>query len=159
MRSTPNALPGQIANLKTWHTNHHNAILGEEIAYIDQDEDLTTIVPISKTPLRRYLERMEWFQTSSWFRRLPTQPSLVDDETLYYHSDESVQAFDSGLVMLIGLVMLLAPIWILNAVKGTSDRLRVITVFVTAFLLLLQVVTIAKPSETLAATAACVLIL
>lgn len=72
----------------------------------------------------------------------------------YYHSDDRVQAFDSGLVMLIGLAMLLAPIWILNAVKATDGRLGIITVFVTAFLLLLQVVTAAKPSETLAATAA-----
>jgi hypothetical protein len=50
--------------------------------------------------------------------------------------------------------MLIAPLWILNYVSGPSARLEIITAFVVVFLCLIQSVTIAKPFETLAATAA-----
>lgn len=152
MKSKPNALRRQTANLKNWHDRNHNAILEDERAYIDQSDDLTTIIPISRTPLRKALERTEWFKTSNFFRRSPARSQ--QDETVFYHNDTRMQAFDSGTVMLVGLAMLLAPIWILYTVKTPRYRLGVISAFVTAFMVLLQVVTTAKPSESLAATAA-----
>ena len=160
MKAKPNVLPGQIANLKHWHANNHNAILEEEQAYIQQDEDLTTVIPIAKTPLRRYLEKTEWFRTSRWFRRRPPKTLLAshapveEEKMVFYHADARIKALDNGLVMLMGLSMLVTPLWILYAVNATKDRLAVITVFVTAFLALLQVVTVASPAEILAATAA-----
>ena len=78
----------------------------------------------------------------------------TEDGTIHYHSDDLITAFDSGLVVLIGLSMLVAPIWVLYAVNSTKDRLGVITVFVTAFLLLLQLLTVASPAEVLASAAA-----
>lgn len=156
LKTKPNALPRQIANLKTWHSNYDKAILDEERAYLNQDEDLITIVPIVKTPLRRYMEKTKWFRTTHWFQRRPksVSTSATEDRRIFYHSDDLIAAFDSGLVVLIGLLMLVAPIWVLYAVNATKDRLGVITVFVTAFLLLLQLLTMASPAEVLAAAAA-----
>ena len=156
MKSKPTALPRQITNLKHWHMNNDNAILEEERAYINQDEDLITIVPVTKTPLRRYLEETECFKSSRWFQRRPSKAltSLNNDGTVLYHSDALINAFDNGLVILIGLSMLVAPIWVLFAVDSIKGRLGVITTFVTTFLLLLQVLTAATPAEILAATAA-----
>lgn len=156
LKTKPNALPRQIANLKNWHINNDNAILEQERAYLDQAEDLTTIVPVVKTPLRRYMEKTEWFKTTRWFQRRPQKmsTSAAEDGTVHYHSDALITAFDSGVVVLVGLSMLVAPIWVLYAVASTKDRLGVITVFVTAFLLLLQLLTVASPAEVLAAAAA-----
>lgn len=160
MKARPNVLPRQIVNLKNWHANNHNAILEEEQAYIQQDEDLITIVPIAKTPLRRHMEKTEWFRTSRWFRRQPPKTALpshapdTEEKNVFYHADAKIKALDSGLVMLMGLSMLVAPLWILYAVTANKDRLEVIIFFVTAFLALLQLVTVASPAEILAATAA-----
>ena len=160
MRAKPNVLPRQIANLKHWHANNNNAILEDEQAYIQQDEDLTTIIPIAKTPLRRYMEKMEWFRTSRLFRRRPPKTLLgshipvEEEKTVFYHEDAQIKALDNLLVMLMGLSMLVTPLWILYAVNTTKDRLAVITVFISAFLALLQVVTVASPAEILAGTAA-----
>lgn len=50
--------------------------------------------------------------------------------------------------------MLIAPLWILKSIGSVEGRLEVITAFIVVFLGLIQSVTIAKPFETLAATAA-----
>lgn len=50
--------------------------------------------------------------------------------------------------------MLIAPLWILRSTGTFDGRLEVITVFIVVFLGSIQSVTIAKPFETLAATAA-----
>jgi hypothetical protein len=73
---------------------------------------------------------------------------------MYYERNESINGFVTMVVCLIGLIMLIAPLWILNYVFGSSARLEIITAFVVVFLCLIQSVTIAKPFETLAATAA-----
>jgi hypothetical protein len=50
--------------------------------------------------------------------------------------------------------MLIAPIWILEVMTKPIRKLVVITVFIVVFLAMLSSVTVAKPFETLAATAA-----
>jgi small-conductance mechanosensitive channel len=73
---------------------------------------------------------------------------------MYYERNESINGFVTMVVCLIGLIMLIAPLWILNYVTRFIARLVIITAFVVVFLCLIQSVTIAKPFETLAATAA-----
>jgi hypothetical protein len=73
---------------------------------------------------------------------------------MYYERNESIDGFVTILICLIGLIMLIAPLWILKYVGGSNARLEIITAFVVVFLCLIQSVTIAKPFETLAATAA-----
>lgn len=50
--------------------------------------------------------------------------------------------------------MLLTPMWILQALHNDNAKLAVITAFVVVFLGLVAYATVAKPFETLAATAA-----
>jgi hypothetical protein len=73
---------------------------------------------------------------------------------MYYHSDTKLQMFDTIIVMSGGLAMLLTPIWILDAVASNFAQLGIISTFIILFLILVQAVTTAKPSETLAAVAA-----
>ena len=53
-----------------------------------------------------------------------------------------------------GLTIMLAPIWILDAVSSNFTRLGIISTFVVLFLALVQAVTTSKPSKTLAAMTA-----
>lgn len=53
-----------------------------------------------------------------------------------------------------GIVMLIVPLWILAFVHEQTRRLGIITAFVMAFLMLMSFATLAKPFESLAATAA-----
>lgn len=65
------------------------------------------------------------------------------------------KAVDTTLVLVIGLVMLIVPIWVLELVtKDAKARLGVISGFIALFLFGIQGVTAGKPGETLAATAA-----
>ncbi|PVH72583.1 hypothetical protein DL98DRAFT_595852 [Cadophora sp. DSE1049] len=54
----------------------------------------------------------------------------------------------------LGLFMLIIPIWILKYVHEAAIKLGVISVFVALFLVFVSFATVAKPSETLGATAA-----
>lgn len=52
--------------------------------------------------------------------------------------------------------MLIAPLWILDAVGTKRAQLQVISVFILVFLVLVSTITVARPFESLAATAALV---
>jgi hypothetical protein len=73
---------------------------------------------------------------------------------MYYERNEKLEGFVTIVICLVGLLMLIAPLWILKAVGQPGPRLEIITAFIIVFLGLIQSVTIAKPFETLAATAA-----
>jgi len=73
---------------------------------------------------------------------------------MYFEKNEKLEGFVTVIICLVGLLMLIAPLWILKAVSEPGPRLEIITVFILVFLGLIQSVTIAKPFETLAATAA-----
>ena len=66
--------------------------------------------------------------------------------------------FVTCIIIGLGLGMLIGPLWLLqHFTNGQSDsqlRLTIITACLVAFTLLLTVITVAKPFETLAATAA-----
>lgn len=73
---------------------------------------------------------------------------------MYYERNERLEGFVTMIICLVGLIMLIAPLWILKYVASTDVRLEIITAFIVVFLGLIQSVTIAKPFETLAAAAA-----
>ena len=62
--------------------------------------------------------------------------------------------FTSAIIIAIGMVMLVTPIWALQAMNDIRSKLGVITGFILLFLLVLSVAMVAKPFEALAATAA-----
>ena len=59
--------------------------------------------------------------------------------------------------MILGVAMLVGPLWwlqYLSAKNNTEHRLAVITGFLVVFTILLSILTVARPFEVLAATAA-----
>jgi hypothetical protein len=144
-----------VANLENWHWNYNNlAIAEEEQSYLARTHDLFSVVPREKTPLRRLLERWKSFRIH-WLWRDAEAPKLPFYETdVKYIADERVETFITVLILAIGLVMLIMPMWILQALQSNIAKLGTITAFVVMFLGMVSSVTVAKPFETLAATAA-----
>ena len=58
LRGRPRARSHEICNIKNWHEKYEGAIMKEEANYIDNTDDLISIVPKTKTPLRPLLEKM-----------------------------------------------------------------------------------------------------
>jgi hypothetical protein len=143
-----------VEYVKNWHITNPKAIESSEIAYLECTDDLVQIAPRFRTPLRRFLEKSTRFGWLPFFRREPQDQTYYDPTTMYYEQNEKLEGFVTFTICLVGLIMLIAPLWILTHVALPGARLGVITAFIVVFLCLIQSVTIAKPFETLAATAA-----
>ena len=150
IRARPSVPKRDISNLNKWFHNNLNAILAEETEYIKHPSDLFSLVPRVKSPLRLLLEH------SSRFRllKLWQQKTINEDTDVHYFSDEKIDHFVATVIMGLGLIMLIAPLWILAFLEGLVPRLGVISAFIVLFTALLSVTTVAKPFESLAAAAA-----
>jgi hypothetical protein len=76
-----------------------------------------------------------------------------DEPNLMLWNEQHAQAFFTKATMVVGLGMLIGPLWVLEFVNGPLQRLGVITAFVVLFLFLLSVATTARPIESLAGAA------
>lgn len=109
------------------------------------------MVPKAKAPLRRLLERSSHFRLARvWRRTLPEH----HDENVRYASDQRIDYFVALVITAIGLMMLIAPLWILAGVQKMSSRLGVITAFIVSFVVLLSLTAVVRPFESLAGAAA-----
>lgn len=81
-----------------------------------------------------------------------------ETETTVYHKDEVVDKIVTCVTVMLGLAMLICPLWLLQHISAQQPnleiRLGVITGFICLFTILLSLFTVAKPFEVLAATAA-----
>ncbi|KAN0089020.1 hypothetical protein V8E51_019280 [Hyaloscypha variabilis] len=154
LRNKPSIPPKDVNSVKTWFKNHVNAISEPESRYIDQNSDLIQLVPKTKTPLRRLLERSQRFRL--WQKWHVKREDLEghDPHHEIYTSDEHIEAFVTLTIGSVGLAMLIAPLWILNFVDGPVTSLAIITSFIVLFMCLVSFASVAKPFESLGATAA-----
>lgn len=159
LRSKPEAASESKTNVRNWLKTHPEAISPKESAFIDGHDDLFAISATVRTPLRRAFERFRWFRWYRLFRRVPEHlnedpPNYYDPDTTVYYSDKRVDSFVNIVICISGFLILVVPLWILYYLSSRQSQLAVITVFIAAFLSIVQSVTIAKPFESLAATAA-----
>lgn len=154
LRARPPVPKKDICSLENWFYNNGNAILAEETGYIKHHSDLFPLVPISKSPLRSLLERSSHFRLLRLWQRKDMHHSASQDENVHYISDEKIDSFIAAFIMSLGLIMLIAPLWILAFLGGLVQRLGVISAFIGLFVALVSITTVAKPFESLAAAAA-----
>ena len=154
IQARPQVLKKDIDSLKSWFYNKENAILEAETEYINHTADLFSLVPSSKTPLRSFLEQSRHFRLLGLWRDKDVDPILQQDEYIHYSSDKRIDRVVATIIMILGVIMLIAPLWILAFVGDLAKRLGVICAFILLFVALVSVTTIAKPFETLAAAAA-----
>lgn len=79
-------------------------------------------------------------------------------KTTIYSDEEKIDKFVTCVTVGLGLIMLVAPLWLLQyvyvEVPDLMPRLKIITGFLIGFTALLVIVAVARPFEVLAATAA-----
>ena len=154
-RSRPSATGDNIANAKNWLISNPKTIDTEEIKFIYRN-DLSPVVTTARTPLRRAFEKFEWFRRSRFFRHEPkyNENSYYNPEATFHQSEKRINSFVNMAICVIGFLMLIAPLWILLYLSTRRNQLAVITIFIALFLAVLQSVSLARPFESLAATAA-----
>jgi hypothetical protein len=154
-----------ISSVRRWlRIIRPTAIDIREAEYIDHDDDLISIHPKTKSPGRNFLERVAfggspfnrtgipWLR--GWFsREAPKNIVSLRNEDTVWPNDQRMEKVSSVLISVIGLAMLIGPIWILNFVKPIVYKLAVISSFIVIFFVVLAI-TRSRLYEALAATAA-----
>jgi hypothetical protein len=157
LRTHPRAPKRNTQSISNWLSNEENAILPSEAAYISKTHDLVQLVPKAVTPLRKLLEKSTRFRLARFWEKtppnLPTHSSAHPD-AVHYSSDTRIERAIGIAITLVGMGMLIAPLWVLAHTDGMWRRLSVITGFIVLFLGLLAFTTVARPFESLAAAAA-----
>ncbi|KAH7010319.1 hypothetical protein EDB80DRAFT_714779 [Ilyonectria destructans] len=155
LRKYPQAPSRDVKSIQNWHYNYdYKAIAAEEQSYLGHEKDLLCVVQRDKAPLRRLIDKSQRLRTLPIWKNKTKQAPDVDMQHVSYYSDKRIDGFASGVIVAVGVIMLITPIWILQAMKTLQAKLAVITIFVFAFLLILSFPMASKPFEALGATAA-----
>jgi hypothetical protein len=153
IRSWRSAQRRQVENVEAWLWNHPTAIVEEEQEFIRKCGDVVALVGRIRSPLRLFLERFQPLLTCRVFRSKQRKDQIQSATTSYY-SNTRFDGFVTTVLIILGIFLLLGPMWILQFMRNNNRRLGVITGFILLFTSLLASATVAKPFEVLAATAA-----
>ncbi|MCJ1432761.1 hypothetical protein MMC27_002118 [Xylographa pallens] len=153
MKARPDATKHQVNNVKAWLFNNEHAIREDEASFIEAEGDLVPVVPKIKVPLRRLIERSDFMHLLR-----VNKSNGPRSKTTIYTDDTRVDKVVTFTVMSTGLGMLIGPLWWLQQItadeSNLQSRLGIITGFIVCFAGILSIVTVAKPFDVLAATAA-----
>lgn len=154
----------------------NGAVCAEEVKYLETGGDLVSLVPKVKPPLRRFLDRYAaWHRLilCGCFRVKPVRTTILkvccanDPQEKFHHyqhlyassttrylNDAHIDALMTIIVTAIGLAALIGALWVLRVQGPLTLKLWTISGFLAGFTVFLSVVTVAKPFEALAGTAA-----
>jgi hypothetical protein len=144
-----------VQSVVNWLENNETAIAPAEVEYLNHTSDLFQLVSKNKSWLRRFLERLKLFRTSPiWRRPSPSlcEDAIIDDDCIHYHDDTKINHAVEVIILTLGVVMTVLPLWILEFTHGSKKRLGIIALFIVLFIPMSSVTIVAKPS--LAAAAA-----
>lgn len=68
MKARPNASAFQIKNVKQWLDNARRPIEPNEVAFLENQEDLVPVVSKERTPLRRFIDKFNLVRLMSCIR-------------------------------------------------------------------------------------------
>jgi hypothetical protein len=139
--------------LKSWIHNT-GAIDCDEASYLDHTSDLVAIVPKIRPPISRWIRYWKRKLRFDMFWAVYLRKQYGDSGDTARSKESEFNSFTNFGIILVGLAMLLAPIWWLEYVPDSVPRLRIITGFICGFSLILTLGTISRPFEVVAATAA-----
>jgi hypothetical protein len=143
-----------VKSIRNWHFNHdYQAIAPEAQEYLEHDADLICVAAKEKTPLRQVIDNSLRLRTLAFWKIQGKDVPSYDTEHLAYYSDKRMDQFSSVTIVVVGVAMLISPIWVLQAIHAFRSKLIVITVFVSVFLLVVSSAMATRPFEALAATA------
>lgn len=151
-----------VKNLRTWlHDPDYlkDAINPLETSFIDYPDDLIGMQPKPRSWFRHILEvsvlRAPCIRNV--FERRPREHALIRGDgkgKTIWQNEKRVERLAIVINALIGLGMLVGPLWALAYIQGQQNRLACITAFIAVFFVLVAVATRARVFEALAAAAA-----
>lgn len=153
-------IPETIEDLERAPLKYLGPIDELESAFIEHHDDLIAVQPKTRSWFRNVLERsliLKFPIIRSLFERQPEEIKAINTNTqTVWQNDMRVEGFSWTIVALVGLGMLLGPLWVLEVFNGSPSnvRLGVITGFITVFFVLVAVATTARIFDALAAAAA-----
>ncbi|KAK3987594.1 hypothetical protein QBC44DRAFT_371926 [Cladorrhinum sp. PSN332] len=121
--------------------------------------NLISVAHKEKTSLRDIVDNSLWLRTLPIWKHREEDVAIYDVGQLAYYSDKRMDKFSSGIIVFLGAVMFIVPIWTLQALEKLKLKLAVITVFVFVLLVVMSSIMVTKPYEALGITAACAAVL
>ncbi|KAF2106729.1 hypothetical protein BDV96DRAFT_625796 [Lophiotrema nucula] len=152
IRERPQAERRQVQNLQTYM--RRGAITKAEGGFAQRSRDLMSINPKTVSPLGRLLESTRVVRLSRFFQAKADPDSHIISDYVHYTSDEALAIFTTIAIIVLGLVMLLGPLWWLEFVANSKIRLGIITGFLAVFMGLMSLATNNRPFEVVASSAA-----
>lgn len=86
LKARPSASAYQIKNVRQWLRNARDPIDAAEVAFLDNEDDLTPVVYIEKTPLRSFAEN----------HQLTDLVPCLRQEGVRYSTSESIHCLTAG---------------------------------------------------------------
>ncbi|EHL02461.1 hypothetical protein M7I_1542 [Glarea lozoyensis 74030] len=157
----PAVTSSDMCGIKAFLEDYPNAIYDKETSFLGHKRDLITVRPVMTNSFRfkiKYIVNCKKFLFK--IRGLLCGGSGTDPEAkcaeLRWVYDNKIQEKVTALVSMLGLALLIIPLWILGvsmASSSTMNKLILITVLVVVFYLLVAMATTAKLFESFASAA------
>ena len=125
-----------------------------EGAFAKRVQDLFSINPKTRSPLGKLLESTRLVRLSRFFKAKADPDSQIMSDYVHYTSDEALAILTTIAIIVLGLIMLLGPLWWLEFVSNSKTRLGIITGFLAVFMGLMSLATNNRPFEVVASSAA-----
>jgi hypothetical protein len=150
------AAPRNVTNVATWFEDNRGAITYSERQFIEHRQELLSIRR-SKSLARQWFEDHIVFPIQgkpALFRKSPPATmGMQDQETVYMINGNAIDVAGSIALFAVAATMLVLPLWILQTLREVESKLAVISAFAISCLAFLNIATIGRPFERIAATA------
>ena len=127
-----------------------------ESTFPDHEEELLSVSGGTNTVARRFFQNTILFpigKSTGLFAKEPRFMTTRDARNVRIFSDEAVETVVTASLFFAAVLMLITPLWILQAIQSMQMKLGVITIFIVVFLGFLTYATTGRAFERLAATA------
>jgi hypothetical protein len=147
-----------IKNLQNWFDNNRGAIADEEADFISHD-DLIWMSSSAQSPARKVFDDWMPRYTKGILRcfarkRKKVHINDINSENMFISDDTITDKLATMSSFLVGLSVIVIPLWTLWILDTTLAKLIAVTMFILVFLLFCLACTVASPLQVLAATAA-----
>ncbi|KAK7932267.1 hypothetical protein PG985_002979 [Apiospora marii] len=156
LRAQKAAPSWNVNNVQNWFRNNPGAIMPDESTFPDHKTELLSLSSDGGTFARRFFENSVLYpigKSTSLFTKTPRFMTPRDAKNVHIFSDEATETVATAGTFFVAALMLITPLWILQAIQSMHLKLGVITIFIVVFLGFLTYATTGRAFERLAATA------
>ena len=144
--------PDDIAKVRCWlRIIRPSAVDERESEYIDHDDDLIPVLPQHRSTGSALTEKaifggFRWFPwgiplLKSWFSRgAPNSVVSLRNESTVWPNKERFEKVFSIVAAIIGLFMIIGPLWVLAYIRPMEYRLAVLSGFIVVFFIVLTTI-------------------